>query len=455
MPHTENSIERVLSRTVKFEKTIIDKKTGEFVQVPSAPTAKVIRGVAQDGNWHGFPALVGIASSPIVRADGTICQVSGYDPPTGYYVSIPAGWQPVAERPTQGDAVAAVSHLIRLMEQFQWETPSDFSAWLCLPLTMLCRPAIVGPCPIHAATANVRGAGKSRCVDIASIVVTGVGAPRATQPSNEAESGKVLTSIAMEADPLVLFDNLVRPFGDGKLDAWATGTVWQDRVLGVNKTIRAPIITSLGLTGNNITYRGDMTDRVLPFRLESMYENPRGRTDFAIKDILEYVREHRCELLHDLLTIVRAWYVAPEKERRPLKQQWGSFEGWTSIVPQMITWVGLANPLETRNNIAESDEADGALRTLLAAWKAIEMQAGTNGMTGRELAERVYETDGRVQSGCEDMAAALEQLAPGVGRVKVDVKRLGYVLRNVKGRVISGRKLVPATKGTGRWTVKP
>jgi hypothetical protein len=155
------------------------------------------------------------------------------------------------------------------------------------------------------------------------------------------------------------------------------------------------------------------------------------------------------------LTIVRAWHVAPEAERRPLKQQWGSFEGWTAIVPQIAVWVGLANPLETRDDISESDEADGALRALLAAWKPIEMRAATNGMTGRELAENVFETDGRARSGCEDMAAALEQLAPGVGRVKVDVKRLGYVLRNVKGRVISGRKLVPATKGTGRWTVKP
>jgi hypothetical protein len=453
VPHTDNSLERVLSRVVEFEKVVISKK-GEPKTVRCGPSPKVISGVAQDGNWQRFPALIGLASSPIVRGDGTICQTSGYDVKTGYYVTIPDRWEPVAEWPTHSEAVLAASHIKQLLKQFQWETPSDFAAWLCLPLTMLCKAAIAGPSPIFAASANVRGAGKSRLVDIASIIVTGSAAPRATQPSNEAESGKVLTSIAMEADPLVLFDNLVRPFGDGKLDAWATGTVWQDRVLGVNKTIRAPIVTTLAITGNNITYHGDMTDRVLPFRLQSTFENPRSRTDFAIKDILEHVREHRCKLMHEFLTIVRAWYVAPEAERRPLERQWGSYEGWTTIIPQIVAWVGLDNPLDTRANIEDSDEADGALRALLAAWKPIEIRVVRNGMTCSELVESVYDGSGRVREGNESMAAALEVLATGVGQEKVNIKRLGIVMRQAKGRIIGGLKLVQPTKN-GRWSVRP
>jgi hypothetical protein len=55
-----------------------------------------------------------------------------------------------------------------------------------------------------------------------------------------------------------------------------------------------------------------------------------------------------------------------------------------------------------------------------------------------------------------DVAAALETLAPGRGRERVNVNRLGYVLRSAKKRVIDGKRLVEAgsSQGSLRWTVR-
>ena len=346
------------------------------------------------------------------------------------------------------------------MSDFPWTTPADFAAWLALPLTMIRRTTIDGPSPLFAVSANTRGAGKSRLVDVASIIVAGRRAARASQPADEPEMGKVLTSIATEADPAVLFDNADRPVGGGKLDAWLTGTRWKDRPLGLTAWVDLPIVTTLAITGNNLTYVGDTIDRVLPIRLESTLENPRAGKprgpdseptpgDFKIDNLLGHVAEHRLELLAALLTVARGWFA----EGRPSTGgRMGSFEEWSAVVPQIIRWVGLPDPLSTREGIAADDPKDVALRTLIATWTYIERDKGATatGLTVSGLVDAVFDASGNANEitlkddngrdiyedytppgerpkykrlSLADVAAALEQLAPGQGKKRGSTPR--------------------------------
>ncbi len=469
--YSQSMLKRALSEVVSF----VHWDLLNDGWVPCGPPPDVLQCVLEDGEWPGVPVLVGVAAHPLIRGDGTIAQTDGYDPGTGYVLRIPPGMPAIPENPSIDDARARAARLLDLLSDFPWETLADFAAWLCLALTLICRDAFRWPSPLFAITANIRGAGKSRLVDVASIIVTGRPASRATLPHDEAETGKILTAIALEGDPLVLLDNADRPIGNGKFDAWFTAERWKDRLLGVSETIDAPITTAMAVSGNNVSYVGDLVDRVLPVRLMSDLENPRARKDFKIADLLGHVRHHRLERLADLLTIARAWFAAGQ-EKCP-DMTWGSFEGWTSVVPQMVRWLTSLNPLSTRMDIAADDPADVALRVLLAAWRDIEASESVTSLTARHLVETVFDPSGdireiflRVDHGAArinpersadkkklaDVAAALEALAPGRGRDRVNVTRLGYVLRGAKNRPIDGKRLVEAgtTHGSLRWTVR-
>ncbi len=476
--YTNSTLSRTLSNFVRFQHVEADEDGGDPEFTPCAPPASVLACLLDDGEWRDVPVLMGVASYPIVRADGTLAQQNGYDGDTGYVLSIPPNMPSIENEPTRQAALEALNRIGRLMSQFPWEDKqsdvarredlaafgadkgparawwsADFAAWLCLPLTILCRSAIDGPTPLFAVKGNVKGCGKSRLVDLGSLIVTGGVAARTTQPTNEEEMGKVLTSVAIEGDQLILFDNADRPVGGGKLDAFLTGARWKDRILGVSQKVDLPITTVLAVTGNNLTYTGDTTDRVLPIRLESDLENPRGRTGFEIDNILTYVLERRTALLHDLLIIARAYFAAGRP--KTAGPAWGSFESWASIIPQILLWLGLPDPMSTRDQIQAEDPNDVALRVLVSLWLTVQTRASTNGMTAREFAEYVYDREGTALPGLTDVAAALEQLAPGRGREKVDVKRLGYVLRGATRRMINGKRLesIGSAHGSLRWTV--
>jgi hypothetical protein len=125
----------------------------------------------------------------------------------------------------------------------------------------------------------------------------------------------------------LLLDNINSAIGGDALDAILTGETWDDRILGVSKTIGPTIVKTIIFgTGNNVAFRGDTARRTALLRLESTEEHPETREGFRIPKLRTYVAQHRAELLHAGLVILRAYRVAGEPD--PLNSL-GSFEGWT------------------------------------------------------------------------------------------------------------------------------
>jgi predicted DNA-binding transcriptional regulator AlpA len=74
---------------------------------------------------------------------------------------------------------------------------------------------------------------KGLLLDCISRIVTGEQFTVATYTDDTEELRKRITSLVLEGDRLVLFDNLVGRFGNAVLDAALTATSWKDRLLGV------------------------------------------------------------------------------------------------------------------------------------------------------------------------------------------------------------------------------
>jgi len=389
------------------------------------------------GNYPGVRPLEGITESPVLRADGTILTTPGFDEATGLFYAPGPDLESlrVPENQTQHDAKASLERLRKIFADFPYATPADQVAIVAALLTLFARPAMRGPAPMFVLTANVRGAGKTLEADVISTIFFGHNAPRATYVHDEAETRKRITSIAKDGDLLVLFDNAVGKVGNPALDAALTAATWVDRRLGTNDTIRAPLLATFFLTGNNLQIIGDTIRRVLPIRLDSLEERPEERTGFTHPDLLAYVREHRADSVADALTILRVYFAAgcPTQKFAP----WGGFTEWDRIVRGSLIWAGEVDPCDTREELIEvSDEETDSVKTLLTAWKKIQ-PPGDGGMSAATVL-RVL-ADNSESEANNALATAIRELCDIHNDDLPNASRVGNLLRRYRAQVFNVR----------------
>jgi len=104
-------------------------------------------------------------SYALLRADGSICEVAGYDRASGLLFK-PEGehYPPVPVSPSEADAVAALEKLIALIKDFLFVRGQDRSVALSAMLTTFDRRSM-STAPLHAFSSPAAGTGKSLLVD--------------------------------------------------------------------------------------------------------------------------------------------------------------------------------------------------------------------------------------------------------------------------------------------------
>jgi hypothetical protein len=449
-------IRELLAANCKFITVV---STGEGVEVKDAhPPGYTVNALHVRGEYPGVRKLAGIASFPVVRADGSVALEWGYDPETELFVDF-RGECLVPDQPTREDALNAVATLLDVVVDFPFERDCHKSAWLALVLTVLLRHLIDGPVPMWLIDANVRGSGKSLLVELAALIVLGRDAARMSQPSDDDECRKRITSLVMAAETLVLLDNIDRPLGCASLDAVLTSVTWSDRVLGENRTFTGRVTMTFAATGNNVALQADTARRACYIRLRSTLENPEERGGFRYPNIREHVRAHRAELLTAALTLVRAYVLAgrPKANVKP----WGSFEAWDQTVRHLIVWLGLADPGETRQELTRSaDRGASALAQLLEFWGQLDPDC--IGVTTAEIVARLGASlrhdcvTGDPIDDLADVRAAIAELCPSVGGKPPAPRPLGNKLKHYLTRVVGGRYLDsrPGRGGAAMWFVR-
>ncbi len=410
---------------------------------PAIPPKDVVATLADRGEWK-LPPLEGIVESPVFLPDGNVITEPGYDPRTGL-LFIPAGgsFPQIQSRPTRDDARGACEMLLDSLVDFPFVAEADRAVVLAAILTLIARWSIQGPVPAFAFRSHTPGSGKTLLADFVAMIATGRDAPRMTSPRDDDEARKRIMALALAGAPLVLIDNVVGAFGSKSLAAALTAETWSDRVLGLSETRTVPLRAVWMVTGNNITFQGDLGRRVVLCDIQPPEEFPEDRTGFRYDPLLDHVRVVRKQLVAASLTILRAFHEAGRPEHGgPPK---GSFEAWDRLVRACLIWAGGVDPLATAQRLrSEGDKDREALDAALQA-----------------LTEQFQDAEFRAADAVEATRSSLTLLEAltnfaGCDVARLDARLLGYALRGALGRPVRGMKLDRRSGGHDnrvRWRV--
>jgi hypothetical protein len=414
----------------------------------------------------GLRRLAGVVHTPVVRADGSILGVPGYDPPTLLYhlpdpgLTVP----PVPDRPTDNQIRAAVALLSEMTDGFPWKTEHDQAGYFGFLLTPLLRNLVPPPYKAFVFDAPQQGTGKTLLAKVGNILHGGV-LRGGLQHSDDAEVRKVITTVlARTTGPVVILDNLTGVLDSPVLAGLLTSPDWSDRLLGATEEIRAVNDRVWTVTANNLAVGSDMVRRVVWCGIDARMSRPQDRTDFAIADLEGWVRQRRGAVLHALLTLIRAW-VQAGRPVQPARTS-DSFATWVQAVDGILTHAGVpgrfADPATTRQETSGDDEEWGAF--LSAAYALF----GTDTWTVKELLARVSTGDagGLTQTAWPQAAFPLDALpgdladkASRHARGPVGVARsLGMWLSHRDGRYVGhlcARSPYADRKDVKMWRIDP
>jgi hypothetical protein len=399
------------------------------VERPAHPPAWCVSAVHARGRWAGVRPLEAIIEYPVLRPDGAILLAPGYDAVTGLIYAPSGPVNPVPDRPAAADVRAAVAALEEAVCDFPFEADAHKAAWVAGLLTPLGRFAFAGPAPLFLADANVRAAGKTLLMEAIGYTVTGRPMTVSTYTRDQDELRKRITALAVEGDQLVLLDNLSGMVRNPVLDAALTAETWKDRILGVNRTVAAPLLMTWYASGNNALLDSDTARRTCRIRLKSPEERPELRSGFRHPDLIGWVRQERPRLLAAALTLLRGYGAAGRPDQR--LTAWGSYAGWSDLIRSAVVWAGLADPGETRVTVADGDPTAEALGVLLTAWQRADPDR--RGLTAGDFLKRVQEPHESGPEWAADARAALDVLLD-----RLDARALGTRLRTYRRRVVGG-----------------
>lgn len=387
-------------------------------------------------------ALAGITMTPMVRSDGSVLERPGYDPASRYLFLPGPGVnvRPVPGEPAAEDVAKAVGLLEQMLAEFPWETKDDKVNYLGLLLTPMLRMVVPPTYKMFGISAHQPGSGKTLLADIATTLHGGV--LRSEAPEDEAEWRKQVTGILSGTSaPVVHIDNITGILRSSVLaGALTAGQALQDRELGSNRILTMDNDRVWVVTGNNLSLGGDLVRRTITIMIDPNTADPESR-EFAIGNLIGWVRENRNELLWSLLVMIRHWVAIG----RPLGQrsQSDSFGPWEKAVSGILTACGIAGEFDNQSGkrAARGGDDDGMAETLAhlrdrftdRTWTVLE---ALDGIEHAEIGDFITAGRDWLPSVVLDKLARSET----AGR-----KSFGYWLRNRVGRWVNdadGRSLV-------------
>jgi hypothetical protein len=355
---------------------------------------------------------MGVIEIPVLRSNGTILDKPGYDPETClYYQPAPGLKIEVPAKPSKAELQKALELVKKLLSQFALPTKTGRANALALMLTPILRPAIPGHIPLAVLDAPLRGTGKTLLANTVALIATGRDATLFIPSRDEEEWRKKITTTLGEGASLILIDDL-DILDVSCLSTVLTSHIWEDRVLGSNKSIRVPHRAIWMAAGNNVLVRGDLQRRCYWIRLDAKVSAPWSRDDFEIEDLTEWVKKKRGKLAAALLTIVRAWFAA----NKPMAKvpTFGSFQEWARTIGSILSFIGVPGFLDDLDKYrSKRDEESLQWEGFLQCWSGKYHQA----VTVHELAEKIRQKGALRNTLPGDLVEALENPSRSFERV--------------------------------------
>lgn len=401
-----------------------DAKAGEYVACD--PPRRIAETFLSRGYWPKLRKLSGFVECPTISPEGRLIDTKGYDEGTGLFLTgdIPGYIRP-KDQPSIDDGKAAIERLKDLISTFPFVDLCDLSAALASILTAPIRRSLPAA-PMIGFTAPTPATGKTTLAETPSMLVTGRRASVMAIGYDEAEQEKRLAGILMAGDSCIMLDNIERPLRGDLLCQATSQPFVRVRPLGGSGMCSIPTHALLLATGNNLQIHGDLKRRVVLVRLDARQERPEQR-EFA-RDHLGYVTENRGQIIHDVLTVILAYYAAGTPRIEGLTP-YGSFEQWDRMVRRPLVWLGLPDPLQASESLRDMDPDLESTRLLFSAWYT---ELPERPMTAAEVVEA-----GRSELGNPNLHEALHLVC----RDKVTGMKLGAWLKQHKDRIVDGLTL--------------
>ena len=310
------------------------------------------------------PQLKAVATSPIFAPDGSLIAEDGYHQGTGLFLDLGnLTVPPVPKEPSVKEMACARSLLLgELFGDFPFARDSDRAHVIAALITLVVREMIKGPTPLFLVESPVPGTGKGLLAGVLGLVATGEEPSIMTEAHDEEEWRKRVTARLAAAPRIILIDNIRRRLDSSALAAALTATTWEDRYLGVSKTISVPVTAVWMATANNPALSNEMARRIVRIRLDADVERPWERSAFKHADLLGWVRDTRGELLGALFSLVKSWLAAGGARGA---ETMGSYESWAAIVGGILNATGIGGFLEDRDEVYVQSELE------LEGWKAL------------------------------------------------------------------------------------
>jgi 5S rRNA maturation endonuclease (ribonuclease M5) len=323
------------------------------------PPLDIARNIqSRNPSTWGFPVLDAVVEAPTLRPDGTILATPGYDAASRLYLVPSPGLEDIdiPEQPCSDHLAVSLDILQDAIGDFPFVDQASYANAIGAMLTAVCRHIISGPVPLALFDATTQGTGKTLLAEVIAIILTGRAAELSSAPSDPEEWRKQLTSILIEAPPLVVLDNVSTTLDSADLAKVITGEMHRDRVLGKSQTVSVPVRCSWIATGNNLQLGGDMARRCYWIRMDAGCSDPFRRTGFKHDRLKDYLLAHRRELLIALLTLARAWFAAgqPASKVAPV----GSFERWTEVISGILHYAGVEEFLANSEKLFEQSDTE-------------------------------------------------------------------------------------------------
>jgi Bifunctional DNA primase/polymerase, N-terminal/Primase C terminal 1 (PriCT-1) len=261
----------------------------------------------------------------------------------------------------------AVSVLRSLFSEFEFADNGRSLAVAVSALISLYAQQILPPDtlrPVFIYTKNCEGAGATTAAACAIVPVLG-DLPTGSQPGDNEEMRKLLTSTLREGRRVVLLDNIKTVIGGAALEAFCSATTHTDRVLGENATVTLANDVTVAGTANGATLTPDMRRRSLVCELHLSVERAEDR-QFKRPLNVAVLKEMRPQILASCWALVRHW----EAQGRPRpSRSHSAFPEWAATIAGVVENAGFGCPLATPETMFAPDEDGDNMRLLVAAMK--------------------------------------------------------------------------------------
>lgn len=449
--------------------------SGKAGLVPVDTPQPVCTTILAKAGERALPKLVGVISAPILRLDGTVLDVPGYDIATNLlYVTNEPSPPRVPMLPTLGQVQEAVAKLWRPFALFPYENRVARGVALAGVLTAVLRP-VLPTAPGLMFDAPAFGTGKTLLAKAIGALLGYPTAPTALPDREEEVEKRVFTRLLKGARD-IFFDNIKGKLNSPALDALMTSRNYTGRILGKSQDVTVPNRALVLMTSNNAQIERDMVGRMLTCRINARVEVPYQRT-FPF-DPEQYVLANRLELVTAALTLVRG-YLTRRADFEAAKAlgaydggavPLGRFEDWDRLVRQVVCWcdawrlLDVGDPFEVMRQNQEADTHRDQLRGLLEAWYGC---FGSEPVTAKTVMDRANRlsfsmlVDGGRRTAEEaardtELADAIEAISGGAR--DFDALRLSGYLRQHREQLAGGLWFEKAGEDkhgkVARWCVK-